>query len=291
MITLRAVEAVREVAATGSFSAAARNLHLTQPAVSRQVSQLEREVGAKLVLRSRRGARLTPAGRLVLAHAEVIAARLARLETELDDLAGGNRVIARIGGFPSAFFDLVPWLVQALQALPGESDITLKRCGHDEAAKLVRSGELDLAFVFAGSGYEEDDEGVSFVDLSSEEMLVLLPRDHALAHEDGVALAELASDAWITGARDRPSSLTLDACRAAGFEPKVAFESDDALAIQSLVGAGLGVALGSPSLRGALRDDVVLRPIAPPAPVRDVQAVVPDPTSATSDLLLRLARG
>jgi DNA-binding transcriptional LysR family regulator len=291
MLNLRAVEAVREVAATGSFSAAARALHLTQPAVSRQVSQLEREVGAKLVLRSRRGARLTPAGRLVLAHAEVIAARLARLETELEDLAGGNRVIARVGGFPSAFFDLVPALVQALQALPGESEISLKRCGHDEAGKLVRSGELDLAFVFARSGYEEDDEGVSFVDLASEEMLVLLPRDHPLAHEDGVALAELAGDAWITGARDRPSSLTLDACRAAGFEPRVAFETDDALAIQSLVGAGLGVALAAPSLRGALRDDVVLRPIAPPAPVRDVQAIVPDPASPTSELLLRLARG
>jgi DNA-binding transcriptional LysR family regulator len=80
------------------------------------------------------------------------------------------------------------------------------------------------------------------------------------------------------------------ACRAAGFEPEIAFRTDDALATQSLVAAGLGVSLSSPWLQEMLRDDVVLRPLADPVPTREISAVAATPTSPAAKLLLELAR-
>src|SRR5690348_3834560 len=102
MLDLRAVETLRRVAALGSFSAAGADLHLTQPAVSRQVALLEQRLGTRLVLRSRRGVRLTPAGRVVLSHADAIHARLGRLEAELGALAGDGQVALRLGAHSTA---------------------------------------------------------------------------------------------------------------------------------------------------------------------------------------------
>ena len=80
------------------------------------------------------------------------------------------------------------------------------------------------------------------------------------------------------------------ACHAAGSEPEVAFETDDALVQQSLVAAGIGVTLSPPAIAAALRDDVVLRPLAPPGVTRHVQAIVADPAGPGAKLLLELAR-
>src|SRR5438309_9499815 len=132
MLDLRLVETLRVVGAHGSFSAAARALHFTQPAVSRQIAQLERCVGLPLVVRSRRGAHLTAAGRLVVTHADAVRARLRRLDDELAELAGGALSSVALGAFPTAFVGLLPAIVQELRAR-GASEIALRRCGHDEA--------------------------------------------------------------------------------------------------------------------------------------------------------------
>src|SRR5439155_20246461 len=130
---------------------------------------------------------------------------------------------------------------------------------------------------------------VGVVDLAEEPMVALLPRSHRLAEAE-VDLADLREEQWIVGARDPASSIILAACGLAGFEPRVAFESDDAIAIQSLVAAGLGVSLTTPWIRVALRADVVLRPVAAPAPVRRIQAVLSEPPGPGADMLLDAAR-
>src|SRR5665811_1684844 len=89
VMNLRFVQTLREVGERGSFSAAAAALHFTQPAVSRQVAQLERDIGMPLVVRSRQGVSLTAAGRLVVEHAEAIRGQLLQLETSLTELSGG----------------------------------------------------------------------------------------------------------------------------------------------------------------------------------------------------------
>jgi DNA-binding transcriptional LysR family regulator len=289
MLDLRLVETLRVVGDHGSFSAAARALQFTQPAVSRQIALLERSVGLPLVVRSRQGAYLTAAGRLVVDHADAVRARLLRLDVELAQLAGGSLSSVTLGAFPTAFVGLVPAIVQELRA-HGVSQIALRRCGHDEAIALVRRAEVDVAIVFARSAAAADPADVRVVDLVEEPMVALLPRAHPLAGAAEVDLGDLRDEPWIAGARDPASSIILAASRQAGFEPRVAFESDDTIAIQSLVAAGLGVSLTTPWLRVALRDDVVLRPVAAPAPVRRIQAVLGDPSAPGADMLLDAAR-
>src|SRR5438132_124637 len=154
MLDLRLVETLRTVGAHGSFSSAARTLHLTQPAVSRQIALLERSVGAALVVRSRQGAHLTAAGRLVAEHADAIRARLSRLDDELAQLAGGTVHSVALGAFPTAFVGLVPAIVGELRRRD-VTEIALRRCTHDEAIALVRRAELDLALVFARANAPE----------------------------------------------------------------------------------------------------------------------------------------
>jgi DNA-binding transcriptional LysR family regulator len=289
VLDLRLVATLREVASRGSFSAAARALHFTQPAVSRQVAQLERAIGTPLLVRSRRGVTLTPAGRLVVEHAETVQAQLVGLEEELARLSEGEQLDVSIGAFPSAFIGLVPELVRRLRRRSSDAGIDLRRCGHEEAVALVRRADLDLALVFARPEYRRQPPGVRIVDLVDEPMLALLPREHPLAETPEVALAELRDEPWIVGAPDPTSSIIVSACLRAGFEPRIAFETDDALTTESLVAAGLGVSLSSPWLAQALRADIVLRPLAEPRPSRRVQAVLPDPPRPSSTLLLELA--
>lgn len=289
---LRFVETLREVAEHGSFSAAADALHLTQPAVSRQVALLEAQAGMPLVLRSRRGVRLTAAGRLVVEHAEGIHARLLALGTELAALADGTRVTVALGGFPTAFAGLLPAIVRSLRERVADADIQLHRCGHEEGVARVRRGDLDLALVFESTTRQPTTapDDVTVVRLADEPMLALLSRAHRLAEAPLVELADLRDEEWIVGAPDPSSSVIADACRAAGFEPRVAHETDDALAIQGLVGARLGVSLTTPWMADGLRADVVLRPLAPPVPTRRVSAIVADPAGPGARLLLELAR-
>jgi len=290
MLDLKLIATLQEVATRGSFSAAARELHFTQPAISRQIALLEREVGTPLVVRSRRGVTLTPAGKLVVEHAETMRSQLVQLDEALAKLAAGVPLEVAIGAFPTAFVGLVPEIVRRLRLRTPEVEIELRRCGHHEAVALVRRADLDFALVFARPESRQASKGVCIVDLADEPMLALLPREHPLAEADQVPLFELRDEAWIVGAPDPTSSIIVAACHRAGFEPQVAFETDDALATQSLVAAGLGVSLSSPWLTHALRSDVVLRPLTEPQPIRRVQAVLPDPLRPSSALLLELAR-
>src|SRR4051794_15914980 len=102
MLDVKRMRVLREVAARGSFSAAADSLSYTQSAISQQIAALEREAGTRLVERTPRGVRLTDAGRVVVGHADAILARLADAEAELEAIAGlrGGRV--RLASFPSA---------------------------------------------------------------------------------------------------------------------------------------------------------------------------------------------
>src|SRR3954470_6218613 len=111
----RRVLTFRAVAHERSFSAAARTLALTQPAVSQQVAALETELGARLLDREPGGLRLTPAGEVLLVHADALADRLGLAERQLAELAGEERARLRIGAFPSALAALVPRAVARLE--------------------------------------------------------------------------------------------------------------------------------------------------------------------------------
>ena len=140
MLDVRRLRVLREVAATGSFSAAAEALAFTQPAVSRQIATLEAEAGARLVERGARGIRLTPAGELLLEHAEVILDRLAAAEHQLDALSGLDGGRLRLGAFPTANATLIPLALTAFYAEYPSVCLSLTECTTGEAGPLLAAG-------------------------------------------------------------------------------------------------------------------------------------------------------
>src|SRR5918997_4296397 len=148
MLDVRRMRVLREVAAEGSFSAAAAALNFTQSAVSQHVAALEREVGTQLVERGRRGVRLTDAGRVLVAHADAILARIDSAEEELAALAGLRGGRLRLISFQSGGATLAPRAVAPFHAGHPEVELSLQEAEPDEAAARLRGAEADLALVY-----------------------------------------------------------------------------------------------------------------------------------------------
>ncbi|MGI8921380.1 MAG: LysR substrate-binding domain-containing protein [Solirubrobacteraceae bacterium] len=274
MLDVRRLKVLREVAARGSFSAAAESLAYTQSAVSQQIAALEREAGVPLVDRGTRGVRLTEAGRALVIHADAILARLADAEAELDAIAGLRGGRLRLSSFPSAGATLMPPAVAAFRQAHPVVELSLAQAEPDDGITRLRAGEFDLALSLDAEFCELDGEDIERTHLLEDPMYVALPCGHRLADRATLRLAELAEEAWVLGstAACPDAAILLRACHAAGFEPRIAFESDDYLAIQGFIAAGVGVALIPDLALTTVRNDIVIRSLGRRPPVRRVFA-------------------
>jgi DNA-binding transcriptional LysR family regulator len=261
----------RAVAHQRSFSAAARELSLSQPSVSTQVAALEREIGARLLEREPGGLRLTTEGAILLEHADAIADRFRLAGEQLAAVVDGRRALLRIGAFPTALAEIVPAAIADVRTGYPDAKVAVDEGGEDLAAR-VRSGELHLAVYFQDAAVPRvEPPGVERRDLFRERFLVALRPGHPLAGEAEVDLADLAGEDWTAALTD---GLIVRACRAAGFEPSLLSLTSDQLAIRALVGRGLAVTL-VPELLAEPFKDLALRPIAGGGPLRDVYALLP----------------
>ena len=258
----RRVLVFRSVARAGSLSAAARELGWTQPAVSQQLQRLEREVGGPLLVRSTRGVTLTEAGRVLLGRADALAGELHMAAEELASLAElrGGRV--RLVAFPSAAATIAPAALTLLARDHPDVDVALVEAEPPEAWASVREGRADVALVFGYDGPPPDSAhggDLTWLPLAVEPVDLVLPPDHPAGRRRAVRLADLADDTWIGGC-PRCRQHLVDRCRDAGFEPRLAHETDDYVAVQALVAAGLGVTLLPRSaLRAFQHPEVVVR--------------------------------
>src|SRR3712207_5224336 len=175
MLDVKRLKVLREVAARGSFSAAADALAYTQSAVSQQIAALEREAGTRLVERSARGVRLTDAGRALVRHADVILARLADAEAELEATAGlrGGRV--RLISFSSAGATILPRAIAVFRERHPAVELTLEPGEPDEGLARLRAGECDIALTIDAATCRLDYTGVDRVHLLDDPMYVALP--------------------------------------------------------------------------------------------------------------------
>jgi DNA-binding transcriptional LysR family regulator len=272
MLDVRRMRVLREVAVRGSFSAAAEALSFTQSAISQQIAALEREAGTTLVQRSARGVRLTDAGEAVVRHTEAIMARLAEAEAELEAIAGLRGGRLRMASFESAGSTLMPLAIAGFRELHPAVELSMSLAEPEDSVPLLRSGELDLAIVFDSSGVAELD-GVDRLHLLEDPMYLALPRDHPLAHRRRVRLEDLAGEAWVAGAADcECNRLISHACALAGFQPRIAFQTDDYNAMQGFVAAGVGVSLIAELGLRTVRDDIVVRDLGRETPVRQIYA-------------------
>jgi DNA-binding transcriptional LysR family regulator len=277
MLDVTRLRVLVAVARHGSVTAAAHALNYAQPSVSHHLARLEAETGTKLVQRAGRGIRLTDAGRLLAERAVEVIGRLDAAENELAVFAGLRAGRLRLAAFPSALSTIVPAAAAILHERHPSVDLRLTEAEPPEAVRMLRAGYVDVALVFrheaadsvrAGSrdtlvapgGASQDDDPVQVTEqddlreqvLLSEAVHLIMPDTAVCGGEPPLApavtelwaadLARLAEYRWIAGC-DRCREHLLLQCASAGFTPRVAFTTDDFVAAQALVTAGLGVTL------------------------------------------------
>jgi DNA-binding transcriptional LysR family regulator len=272
MLNVNRLRVLREVAARGSFSAAAEALSYTQSAVSQQIATLESETGTLLVERRPRGLRLTPAGQVLVDHAEAIMARLDAAEAELASIAGVGGGRLRMASFPTAGATLMPLAVAEFTRRHPGVELTLAEDEPEVVAPRLREGEYDLALLFRFPGVGAAFDGLQTTELLEDPLYLALPAEHRLAGRRTLRLADLADEAWVQTSATSPCARhVVRSCHTAGFEPRVSFESDDYQTVQGLVAAGVGVALIPRLALSGVRDDIVVRRLSG-SPVRRVLA-------------------
>ncbi|MBB1260049.1 LysR family transcriptional regulator [Streptomyces alkaliterrae] len=253
MIEARHLRVLRAVAQSGSFSAAARELGCTQPAVSQQMRALEQSVGTPVLVRTGREMRLTEAGEALVRHAAGILGGLVAAEEEVAAIAGLRAGRVRLVSFPSGSSTLVPAAVAALRERHPGTRVSLVEAEPPRSVDMLRAGEADVALAFRYPTEGErggDPGGAEWRDLEARPLLTdrlvgLVPRGHRLeeAGTSGeVGIKELADEPWIAGC-PRCRRHLVEVCEAAGFTPRIDFATDDYPAVVGLVGAGLGVAV------------------------------------------------
>jgi DNA-binding transcriptional LysR family regulator len=295
MHDLRLLNVLREVALRGSFSAAAESLAYTQPAISQQIARLEKHVGVKLIEREPRGVRLTPAGEVLVRHTERVMAQLAAADEELQEVAAQARGRIRIGSFATAAGTIVPRAVAAFRPLRPAIEVEISLLDPHESIPAVRRGDLEIAITEEG-GFESevDTGGLQIEHLLDDHMWVSLPVDHPLATRPTVDLVDLRDEDWMFACLSgtcADSNVVLRACRDAGFQPRIAYQSDDYFAIQGLVASGMGVALIPGLGLASTRDDVAVRPVKGRPPRRRVAAVTAsEPTGGAIPTMLECLR-
>ncbi|MGW1027106.1 LysR family transcriptional regulator [Streptomyces sp. NPDC002577] len=296
MIEARHLRVLRAVATTGSFSAAARELGCTQPAVSQQMKALEASTGTPLLIRTGREMRLTQAGEALVRHATTILAGLTAAEEEIAAIAGLRAGRVRLVSFPSGSSTLVPSALAALRAAHPGTRVSLVEAEPPHSVEMLREGDCDvtLAFRYEGAAGAEEWDDLVVRPLLADRLVCLVPQGHRLAGAEALAIGELADEPWIAGC-PRCRRQLVEVCESAGFAPRIDFATDDYPAVVGLVGAGLGVAVLPELALESVRPKGVRAVVVEPPVRREIVALtLPDlaqvpAVAATLDHLARAA--
>jgi DNA-binding transcriptional LysR family regulator len=275
MLNLSRLRILTEVVTRGSFSAAAEALSYTQSAVSQAIARLESETGTTLVVRDRRGVRPTAAGSTLVSHAHTIFAQVEAAEADLAAVMGLRAGRLRVASFPSGGATLMPMAVARFRRAHPDVALTLVEDEPEEIAPRLLSGELDLGLLFEFPGAHARGQGPGMglrsTLLLEDPMHVALPAEHPLVNTPRLTLAHLRDEQWVQTSSSSPCARhVVRSCLAAGFEPDVAFESDDYDTVQGLVAAGVGVALIPRLALTQVQSGIVVRSLQPSSPARRV---------------------
>ncbi len=271
-IEFRHLRALRAVAAEGSFVGAADILGFSQAAISQQIAGLEKAVGSTLFDRpgGPKPVTLTPAGRLMLRHADVLVDRLTAAERDLEDLSTGTAGRLIVGTYQSVSVQLLPDLVREMRAASPDVDIHLVE--HDDNESLVSAlmeGELDVTFL---TGPYEDSR-LDIIELGFDPFVVILPADGALATANRgktFPTGDLIGVPMV-GQHDCDCQARIDdGLRSTGVKPRYVFRSNDNGALQAMVRAGMGPAV-MPLLAVDTSDSgIVVKSLDPPFDPRTI---------------------
>lgn len=257
------VEAARHL----NFTRAAQTLRVAQPALSRQIRNLEEELGVRLLERDQHHVQLTEAGRTFLAQAEaVLEQSRAAMESARSQGAKATQRL-RIGYVWGLFHTLAPECIQRFRIAAPEIAVNLLDLSAMEQAAALKRGTLDAGFI--GLADEAEAAGLAKQVIATTRFVAVLPSSHPQAGRRTIDLAALRQDLFLAIAEDAfPGALRtmMDACARAGFRPRVVQTSERGHTLLGLVSANCGVTLLPESLNALPHPGVVFRELRRPLP-------------------------
>lgn len=237
---LRHLRYFEAVARHSHVTRAAAELHIAQPALSKQISQLEQELGVALFDRVGRNVRLTEAGEALLPHARAVMAQVEAARAEMAERIGLRRGRATVGTPPTVGTQLLPAVLAAFNRRYPGIELRLHEAGVQTLLDLLETGLTDVAVVTL----PVEDEHLTVVPLFTEEMVVAVWRAHPLAGREAVQIGEFEDAPWVLSPENYElREATMRACQAAGFTPRVVLDGGETDTLLRFVGAGIGVAL------------------------------------------------
>jgi len=238
-----------------SFTRAAEKLHMAQPPLSRQIQQLEAELGAQLFDRLGRSIRLTDAGKFFYDQTCHISARLEDIASDTRRIAEKRKKWFGIGFVPSTLYGFVPDFIRQVFALDPQVEIGLSELTTIQQFEALKSGRIDVG---VGRILLDDPEITRLV-LIEEPLVAVVPKGHPLTQLHKPRPEQLMGEALILyPAKPRPSYIdhVLGLFRRLGLEPRVALEANELQTAVGLVAAGLGITLVPGSVHRLHRDDI-----------------------------------
>ncbi len=227
-----------EAARQRNFTRAAAHLHLAQAALSEQIRKLEKELGTPLFSRGRRETVLTAAGETLRPHAEALLSRASEAKIAVQEMVGLKGGRLTVGAIPSVSACVLPGAISIFRKRYPLVEFSLLEGTSEEIAQWVEGGRVECGIVQLPTSGGSFDELLLF----TEPFVALVARTHPAAKQRNIALAKLSHEPFILY-KGRVRDTALAACRAAGFEPRIACESSELETIRSLVIAGLGIAI------------------------------------------------
>lgn len=261
---LRHFRYFKAVAEELSISKAASRLHMSQPPLTRQIQELERDLGVALFTRTNKRIQLTDAGKALFAQTQDFFDYADQLVATVQRVARGEIGALTIGFANTSIYGKLPYVIRSFRSQYPGVELILREMQSADQLEALRNKSIQVGFMRSMPG--DEFEGIV---LQKEPMVAVLSTQHRLADQREIPLASLANDRFILSPRRPQPSFAdqvVEACIQAGFEPNVVQEAVEIQTSVALVAAGIGVTLAPSSLARLELSDVVYVPFSPPSP-------------------------
>jgi len=255
------------VAAELNISRASARLRISQPAVSRQLRDLEEELRVALFVREKHGLKLTPAGQSFLAHAHDLLRRSSDAVKQMAAFSEQARETLTVGYIAPALSSILAPALRSFSEAHPHAEVALREMTPGEQVKALRADRIDLALL--GNPCPELDREFTVTVLTRIPFQAVLPDNHLLALRKRIALSELEDEPFIGFSEESfpgRNDAICSGCQAAGFTPRFRHYVENLTALPALVAAGKGVTLAPAEVSQLAHPRAVFVPLAPPVP-------------------------